>query len=142
MDSATTEIALLSIHPRFAEAILSGEKRVEFRRTRFSRNVSHVVIYATKPVGKVVGWFEVAGIESRHPDELWGKFQHCGGIAEPDFRAYYSGRSTGHAIRVRKTCRLPKAAPLKAVCRDLRPPQSFAYLRPGSARRLLNLPTS
>jgi predicted transcriptional regulator len=141
VDSTPAEIALLSIHPRFAEAILSGEKLVEFRRTRFSRRVSHIVIYATKPVGMVVGWFEVEGIESRHPDELWGKFRHCGGIAESDFRAYYSGRSTGHAIRVRTPWRLPKAAPLKAVCRDLRPPQSFAYLRPGSARRLFSLPT-
>ena len=42
MDSNSSEVALLSIHPRFAEAILTGEKRVEFRRTKFSRDVSHI----------------------------------------------------------------------------------------------------
>jgi predicted transcriptional regulator len=63
------EVALLSIRPEYAEAILNGTKRVEFRRTRFSRDVSFIVIYATQPVGKVVGWFEVDGIETSTPGE-------------------------------------------------------------------------
>lgn len=137
MDSNTTEVALLSIRPRFAEAILSGEKQVEFRRTKFSREVSHVVIYATMPVGKIVGWFEVAGIDALHPDDLWGKFQHCGGIDETGFRAYYHGRKTGYAIRVRASRRLKRAKPLTSVCGEIRPPQSFTYLKKAAVRRLL-----
>ena len=140
MDSNSTEVALLSIHPRFAEAILTGEKRVEFRRTKFSRDVSHVAIYATQPIGKIVGWFEVAGIESHHPDDLWGKFQHCGGIDEDDFRVYYLGRETGYAIRVRQSRRLKQAKPLTAVCGDTRPPQSFTYLNKAAVRKLFGQP--
>lgn len=137
MDSNSAEVALLSIHPRFAEAILKGEKLVEFRRTRFSRDVSHVVIYATQPIGKVVGWFEVSEIEAHHPDKLWIKFRDCGGIDEDDFRAYYLGRKTGYAIRVRQSRRLKNAKPLTAVCGDTRPPQSFTYLDRQSARKVL-----
>lgn len=136
MDSITTEVALLSIRPRFAEAILSGEKQVEFRRTKFSRDVSHVVIYATMPVGKIVGWFEVAGIDVLHPDHLWGKFQHCGGIDETSFRAYYHGRKTGYAIRVRASRRLKHAKELTSICGETRPPQSFTYLKKAAIRRL------
>lgn len=136
MDSNSAEVALLSIHPRFAEAILNGEKRVEFRRTKFSRDVSHVVIYATLPIGKVIGWFEVAGIETQHPDDLWRKFQGSGGIDEDDFRAYYNGRETGYAIRVRESRRLKRAKPLTAVCKGIRPPQSFTYLNKAAARKL------
>lgn len=141
MDSNSAEVALMSIHPRFAEAILKGEKLVEFRRTRFSREVSHVVIYATQPIGKVVGWFEVSAIEAHHPDKLWVKFRDCGGIDEHDFRAYYLGRKTGYAIRVRQSRRLKTAKPLTAVCGDTRPPQCFTYLDRASARKLLGLPT-
>lgn len=137
MDSNSAEVALLSIHPRFAEAILNGEKLVEFRRTRFARRVSHVVIYATQPVGMVVGWFEVEGIESRHPDELWGKFGGCGGIDEDEFRAYYMGRKMGYAIRVRRSGRLKRAKPLAKITCDAHPPQSFAYLDRQSARKVI-----
>ena len=137
MDSNSAEVAILSIHPRFAEAILNGEKRVEFRRTRFSRDVSHVVIYATQPVGKVIGWFEVAGIEVLHPDDLWKKFRHCGGIDEEDFRTYYDGRETGYAIRVRRSCRLHQPKALTVVSPDTRPPQSFTYLNKTAVRRML-----
>ena len=138
MDSDSAEVALLSIHPQFAEAILNGEKLVEFRRTRFARDISRVVIYATQPIGKVVGWFEVAGIESHHPDDLWGKFHHCGGISEEDFRAYYSGREKGVAIRVRKSQRLKMAKCLSAICKTMRAPQSFTYLDPTSASRVFD----
>lgn len=53
---------LLSIQPEYAEKILNGTKRFEYRKavTR-NESVRTVVIYATMPVGKVVGEFEVGG---------------------------------------------------------------------------------
>ena len=41
---------LLSIKPEFVEAIFSGEKLYEYRKAIFKKNVTTVVIYATKPV--------------------------------------------------------------------------------------------
>lgn len=131
------EVALLSIRPEYAEAILDGTKRVEFRRTRFSRDVSFVVIYATQPVGKVVGWFEVEGIESSTPGDLWARFQDCGGISKTQFLDYYTGTETGYAIRVRSAQRLTRAKQLKSASGLDRPPQSFAYLAARKARRLI-----
>ncbi|WP_369009144.1 ASCH domain-containing protein, partial [Escherichia coli] len=46
---------LLSIKPEFAEKILNGTKRFEFRKGIFKNpQISTVVIYATMPLGKVV----------------------------------------------------------------------------------------
>ena len=45
---------LLSIKPEFAEKILNGAKRYEFRKQAFAQPVEAVVLYATKPVGKIV----------------------------------------------------------------------------------------
>ena len=44
-------IALMSIRPQFAAAILDGSKRVEFRKRPLAADIGTVVIYATKPVG-------------------------------------------------------------------------------------------
>ncbi|MDD8572078.1 ASCH domain-containing protein, partial [Escherichia coli] len=47
---------LLSIKPEYAESILSGKKKYEFRKNIFrNKNVDTIVIYATMPVGKVIG---------------------------------------------------------------------------------------
>ncbi len=43
-------IALMSIHPQYANAIVEGTKRVEFRKRPLARNVTHVIVYATAPV--------------------------------------------------------------------------------------------
>ena len=137
MDSKTGQVALLSIRPEYAEAILAGNKLVEFRRTKFSRSVNFVVIYATQPIGKIVGWFEVDGIDACHPDELWNKFRDCAGIHEEAFLQYYAGTETGYGIRVRTAVRLHRSKSLESVCGTAKPPQSFFYLSDETGQRIL-----
>ncbi len=49
---------LLSIKPKFAAAIFAGEKQFEFRRAIFKNtNVKKVYVYASKPIGLVIGEF-------------------------------------------------------------------------------------
>ena len=60
---------LLSIKPQYVESILSGKKSYEFRRMIFAAQIDTVVIYATKPIGRVVGEF---GIELHHVDHALG----------------------------------------------------------------------
>lgn len=50
-----------------AAAILAGEKKYEFRRVIFSRRVNIVVIYATAPIRRVVGEFDVLAVISESP---------------------------------------------------------------------------
>ena len=47
---------LLSIKPKFANAIFSGEKKFVFRRVIFKdKTVKKVYVYASKPIGLVIG---------------------------------------------------------------------------------------
>ena len=39
----------MSIHPVYANAILTGDKKVEFRKRRLAADVTHVLVYATAP---------------------------------------------------------------------------------------------
>ena len=47
--------AILSIHPEYAYKILSGEKTHELRKVLFKKPVTHVLVYATAPISKVIG---------------------------------------------------------------------------------------
>ncbi len=46
---------LLSIKPKFAEAIIDGRKRYEFRKSKFAKkDINRVYIYSIYPVKKIV----------------------------------------------------------------------------------------
>jgi predicted transcriptional regulator len=130
VDSCSTEqVALLSIHPRYANALLNGEKRIEFRRTRPRQDLSLVVIYATRPVGKVIGWFEVDDVIEAAPRTLWRRFGTCAGIDRASYFEYYKEASRAFGITVRRAVRLDEPRDLEELQSGLRPPQSYQYLR-------------
>jgi predicted transcriptional regulator len=127
-DSTDRRVALLSIHPRFATAILNGEKQVEFRRRAPSSDTSHVIVYATAPVKRIVGWFRVEGFEAEPPSVLWDRFGDVGGVEPDEFARYYAACDRGIAICVADVERVEPPAPIDAVGADVCPPQSFRYI--------------
>lgn len=120
-------VVLLSVHPQYANAIMDGRKRVEFRK-KFPEGVGLVVVYATKPVGKVVGWFTVQEIVEAPPASLWRQFSETGCIERGDFFDYFKGREVGLGVTVREVERLEAPVALKRLLPSGVPPQSFQYL--------------
>ncbi len=119
---------LLSIKPEFAEKIFEGTKLFEFRRAIFkNRNVKKVVVYASSPVKKVIGEFEIDGIIRSNIDELWNQTQDHSGITKEYFYQYFSNREEGFAIKIKNQKRYQKPKCLKQDF-NLIPPQSFMYL--------------
>jgi predicted transcriptional regulator len=53
---------LLSVKPEFANKIFSGVKKYEYRRAIFKNNVNRVIVYASSPVQKLIGEFEIESI--------------------------------------------------------------------------------
>lgn len=121
-------VALLSIHPRHANAILTGRKRVELRRAPLASDVTHVLVYATVPVQAVVGWFEVAGIDIDTKTGIWKAHGHATGLTRREYRKYFDGAARAVAIKVGRAKRLDPALSLSELPGVLRPPQSFQYV--------------
>jgi len=120
--------ALLSIKPEFAEKIFSGEKCFEFRKTAFSQEVTTIVVYATAPVGRIVGEFEVARILEDAPHPLWQKTKCKAGISAKFFFDYFKGRKKAIAIEVSRPKKYIPALDPYASNKKFHPPQSFRYL--------------
>lgn len=119
----------MSIKPEYAEKILAGEKRFEFRKAvPKAEGVKTVVIYATKPVGKVVGEFEVGGILSEKPRVVWSLTSGFAGITRQFFNEYFRGRDTAYAIKVKRATRYEEPISLDEVLSSGIAPQSFCYL--------------
>ena len=127
MQAPTT--VLLSIRPRFAQAILDGRKKFEFRRILYRHSgVSRVVIYASSPLQRVIGEFSIAAVHSLPPKELWRRTHKHAGIDQSYFASYFEGCNLGHALEVGASTRYKKPLQLKVACGINRPPQSFCYL--------------
>lgn len=119
---------VLSIKPEFANKIFEGSKKYEFRRSIFKNpKVKKVIVYASSPVQKVIGEFEIEHILVHDIETLWNKTKSHAGISEDYFFKYFKAKEHGYAIKIKKT-RLYKAP--KCIKRDfnLFPPQSFLYL--------------
>jgi predicted transcriptional regulator len=121
-------VALMSIQPQFAERIITGDKRVEFRKTLFRYPLSHVIIYCTEPVQQVIGFFEVEALDTATPQNLWERYSQVSGIPQGTFNAYYANCTTGVAIKIGRVFKLEEAVPLSVIDEILLPPQSFRYL--------------
>jgi predicted transcriptional regulator len=119
---------LLSIKPKYAELILDGEKKYEFRRAIFKNpSVKKVVIYASSPISKVIGEFEIDDILSLKLSELWKHTMEYSGIDKDFYDSYFSGKDIGHAIKVKSVKRYAKHKELSEFNINYAP-QSFAYL--------------
>src|SRR5690606_27047140 len=120
---------LLSIKPEFAERIFDGSKKYEFRKAVFKNSdITTVVVYASSPIQRVIGEFEIETIISDSPEKLWKKTKQFAGIEEEFFYEYLADREMGFAIKIKTTKRYKEALCLREHF-NVAPPQAFLYLR-------------
>lgn len=120
---------LLSIKPKFANAILEGTKTFELRRTVFRNpTVRKIVIYASSPVSRVVGEFTIGDVLALKPEKLWEATGDGSGVERTFFDEYFRGCEVGFALKVHRPRRYAQPLVLKEHFGFSRPPQSFRYL--------------
>jgi predicted transcriptional regulator len=118
---------VLSIKPEFAFKIFNGTKRFEFRKAIFKNpNIKQVIVYASSPVQRVIGEFEIGEILKCDKKQLWELTKKDSGITEDFFFKYFEEKVDGYAISIKSTTTYEDPRCLKEHY-NLLPPQSFAY---------------
>ncbi len=119
---------LLSIKPQYVNSIIKGEKQFEFRKKIFkSPMVERVYIYASAPIKKIVGYFELKKIINGSPIEVWEKCSQYGGIEEKDFFEYYKGKDKAYSLQIDNLAIFNKPICPYTLFEKFTPPQSFMY---------------
>lgn len=133
---------LMSIKPRFAEAILDGHKTVELRRIRLSAQPGTLVIlYATAPTMAVVGTAIVEARDTDTPASIWRRYRAHMALTKDEFDTYLAGATFATAISMMSPRRLNEIVPLAALREEtgFNPPQSYRFVRsdePAAVRAL------
>lgn len=133
-------VALISIHPEYAEKILSGDKRLEFRRTWAAKPIDILVIYATAPIQRIVGVAKIGQVFKGSKTKLWelGR-QYGSGISRRKLFAYLEGKPSAVAIEIQQCHPFEEMLdPRGLFDANFKPPQSFCYLSPQRIKRLNN----
>ena len=120
--------AILSIKPIYANGILSGDKKVEFRKKIFKKSVERVYIYSSSPQKMMVGYFTIQKIVEDTPANLWNKFKDVGGIDEDSFFEYFKDADTGFSILINKVVKFDKEKDPIEFQENFSAPQSYIYL--------------
>lgn len=120
---------LLSIKPEYAFKIFDGTKLYEFRKVIFkNKEVKTVIVYASSPVKKVIGEFDIEKVLVDNPENIWDKTKTNSGITKEFFDSYFAKKKYAFAIKVKKTKRYDLPKELKKDYDISFAPQSFIYL--------------
>ena len=140
----TLTSVILSIKPIYAQAIMSGTKKVEFRKKIFKRPVDKIFVYSSSPEKKIVGFFTIKEIVENNPKKLWQEFNEVGGIDKIDFFNYYQDSETGFSIKINGVQKFENGIDPTDIFDNFCAPQSFFYLEKITVLNMENkqLPTT
>jgi predicted transcriptional regulator len=125
-------VTLLAVKPVWANAILQGRKKWEYRRLPPRLDYgSRVFLYATLKVGALVGEFTAGRVVTESADKLLDLTCHDTPHWREVIREYLSGLTTATAIEITNpvSYRVPLTLRrLREIVPDFSPPQNFRYL--------------
>ncbi|MFC9812698.1 ASCH domain-containing protein [Streptomyces virginiae] len=130
---------LLSVHPRFATAILAGTKTVEVRRQRVAAPPgTPVLLYATAPTMAIVGMAWIASVQVATPREVWTTSRTSTGISRREYDEYMSGATRASGLSLEGPVSFEVPVPLASLraTGSFHPPQSYRYLTDEDVRKL------
>ncbi|GAB4002235.1 ASCH domain-containing protein [Nocardioides ultimimeridianus] len=130
---------LISIQPRYAEAILTGTKTIELRRTMPTLEPGALaLIYSSTPTKALVGWATVEHIVQATPTALWNEHKDAAGITASEFSDYFGGRLNAYGLRLGDVTAAECPVPLAELRKHaLQPPQSWRYISDERASMLI-----
>ena len=127
-------LIFLSLKPRFAEAILTGEKTIELRRQPPRIAVpTQALLYASSPTMSLVGTCSVDEVVEYAPSTLWRRFGSVSGVSRREFDSYFLGCTRAYGLQLSDPRRLDEPVTLSSIREELagfQPPQSFRYVSP------------
>ena len=120
---------LISIKPKYVQEILSGNKKYEYRKSVFTKEIDKIYIYSTSPEQKIVGYFKYTGYIKETPEKIWESTKKCSGIDEESYYKYFNKKLYAYAIKIEEIFVFQIPIDPKETLQDFIAPQSFMYLQ-------------
>ena len=120
--------AILSIKPLFVNEIFAGRKGFEFRKKGFKQKITTIYVYASSPVCRIVGEFELGDILEGTPEQIWSLTANRSGISKRYFDNYFMSRGISFALEIKSFKRYKTPIDPYTSIEGFHAPQSFCYI--------------
>lgn len=121
------ENIILPIKPIYAEKILLGEKKYEYRKRLCKKRIDKIYIYASAPVKMIIGEADIINKMSMDKEKLWRKTQKYAGITKEFYDQYFENQECAYAYSIGKVKRYRFPISLGSIGIEF-VPQSFVYV--------------
>ena len=132
--------AIISLKPRYAKLVVSGEKTVELRNRMVRLRTGTLIwIYATRPMARIVGTAELELVVHAEPAEIWRRFGEDICVDKGGFDSYIGNRDRVSALVLRSAKELGNFMTLDRMRQSVhafQPPQFYARVPGGSRLRV------
>ena len=130
MDAAARPL-IISLKPRYADLVFSGEKTVELRR-RMPQEFENrqAFIYVSQKRMALYGGFRIGNILRAKPSEIWQQVSHMACLDKTSFDAYYADLEIAYALEITDVWEFEEPIDLKTLRRrfgSFVAPQSWRY---------------
>ncbi len=129
------EVLIISVKPKYAKKILSGNKTIELRKCspqRVSEN-NYVVLYVTNPIMEIWGIYKIKNILSDEVDLFWNKYNKNLGVSKNEYYSYYINSKKAFGIELEEVKKLDeysiKLIDIKKMIPSFSPPQTYKYFK-------------
>lgn len=134
--------AIISIRPEYAALIASGEKTVELRRRVPAVAAgTRLWIYATLPLGAVIGTALVHKVVRGAPTTIWNDWREEANVTRAVYREYFSGAAEAVALVLRDGRHVGpiSLSDLRLSWGEFHPPQVMSLLTASESQVLAKL---
>lgn len=115
---------IMSIKPKYYNMIISGLKKVEYRKVvpDFSKVDNKIYFYVSNPIKNICAIAYVDEVFSSSPDEVWNQTKDIGGIDKEDFFAYCGDKQKVSAIYIKEVKNINDI-----ILKDFYAPQNYLF---------------
>lgn len=122
---------IISIKPKYALKVVSGEKTIELRRRFPVDGIAGgmALIYASSPIREIIGYTVIKEVRKLSIDALWKASHKHACVSKEFFYSYFDGVDEGYALVLKQPVKLIQPLNIKRLEEEflLSAPQSFRY---------------
>jgi predicted transcriptional regulator len=130
------KIAFMPIKPIYADRIVNGEKKFEYRRTMINDNLSHIIIYSSSPIKNIIAIAKVVKVHWGSPYGIWESTKYAAGITRKQYREYFKGAKNACAIELGFIYKLKIEMKPSDIDENLKVPQSYSYVNEDTFKKV------
>lgn len=126
-------VYLISIQPKYSQAIFGGLKTFELRKNQILlKNPREIfIVYESTPTKSLVGYFIAPSILYKPLAELWSLIKDASYVSRQEFDDYFQGKRYGSAIKISEPSLFTTPIHLEAIRKRIpnwMPPQNMVKI--------------